>query len=307
MSIAEGSEHVAGSRVLENSDWSYETSRFGPGLEFSMAQITALRGQEWSSASTPGVTICGVVRGGLEFNLDRRGFEISAAPMMFVLNSDEPISTQHRLQETQRLTAITVHISDEFIEQLREANGSATDKLPRILSARRNGPQLCAWFPNRTLTTVLRRMAACPYRGMTRQLYLQGKALELVGFVADETGAPPEQEAKKCTSPANIERVTAARDILISEFNAPPSLDQLARRVGMSTSLLTASFRARFNMSITAFCQEYRLERAYRDLESGQLTVAQAAFEAGYSPAYFSTLFRRRYGFSPSEIGSRRR
>ena len=306
MSDASETNHEPADRRLPNSNWSHETSRLESGLELSVAQIDAQAGEQWESASTPGVTICGIVRGGLEFNLDQRGFEQASPPMMFILNGDEPVATRHRMHRDQQLTAITVHLSDDFVEQLRVVDGNKTNDLPDLFDVRGSQPKLRAWVADRALSTVLRRMAACPFEGVTRQLYLQGTALELVGFVANEMGPPRVRRVEHRLSLANTERVLAARDILIAEFNAPPSLDELARRVGMSASALTAGFRAKFDTSIAAFCQQYRLDRAYRNLESGQSTVAQAAFEVGYSPAYFSTLFRRKFGFSPSEIGSRR-
>jgi AraC family transcriptional activator of pyochelin receptor len=90
------------------------------------------------------------------------------------------------------------------------------------------------------------------------------------------------------------------------EFRTPPSLDVLARRVGICTTALTSGFRQIYGMSVTEFIQDLRLGEAFRSLSDGDMTVSQAAYSVGMSPAYFSTLFRRRYGLSPSNLTARK-
>jgi AraC family transcriptional activator of pyochelin receptor len=50
------------------------------------------------------------------------------------------------------------------------------------------------------------------------------------------------------------------------------------------------------------YVQEFRLRRAYEMLSSRNFTVAQVAISMGYTPAHFSTLFRRHDGIRPSEL-----
>lgn len=98
-----------------------------------------------------------------------------------------------------------------------------------------------------------------------------------------------------------------ARDILVASFASPPTLAQLARQVGISTSRLTAGFRRVFSMSVVEFIQQERLARATEMLRDGQLSISQAAYQVGYTPAHFSTLFRKRNGYPPSVLTGGRR
>jgi AraC family transcriptional activator of pyochelin receptor len=75
----------------------------------------------------------------------------------------------------------------------------------------------------------------------------------------------------------------------------------------MSTSRLTAGFRRMFGMSVTGFVQDQRLAQALSELREGHSSIAQIAFKVGYSPAYFSTLFRRRFGYQPSTLAVKHR
>jgi AraC-like DNA-binding protein len=54
------------------------------------------------------------------------------------------------------------------------------------------------------------------------------------------------------------------------------------------------------------YVRKIKLDQARVALETGKLTIAQAAFVAGYSSAAnFATAFRRVFGFSPKDARSR--
>ena len=146
------------------------------------------------------------------------------------------------------------------------------------------------------------QIATCQMLGPTRDLYLGGKALELAAlsaqFLSGE-GRPVEEPRITCSE---VERIHAARDLLVGALQEPPSLDTLASRVGMNPRKLTAGFRKVFGASVFGYLQEYRLREAHRMLCDEEANVSTVAYRVGYSPAHFSIAFRKRYGISPSEI-----
>lgn len=151
--------------------------------------------------------------------------------------------------------------------------------------------------------STAQEIATCNYDGPFRAFFLQAKYLELlVEFrkqFADNDNAVPSITDKRILF---AERLLKARAILIDEFQSPPSLGDLAERVAMCKSALTAGFRNSFDQSVTEFIQERRLIYALNQLKHNRMTVSQAAYSVGYSRAYFSTLFRRRFGISPRDM-----
>lgn len=65
---------------------------------------------------------------------------------------------------------------------------------------------------------------------------------------------------------------------------------------------LSAGFRQVYGASVFGFLQEYRLEQAYKLISTGEMSVSEAAFHVGYGAAHFATIFRKRFGVSPSSL-----
>ena len=92
-----------------------------------------------------------------------------------------------------------------------------------------------------------------------------------------------------------------AMDILRTELVEPPSLVDLARRVGSNERSLTEIFRRRLGLPVFAWLREERHKRACELLLDTDWDIGWIAVEIGYTnAAAFSTAFRERYGLTPS-------
>lgn len=151
-----------------------------------------------------------------------------------------------------------------------EALDSRLGWLPEQLIRRPGGdPRIMSCPAPRAMQALASQIATCQMLGPTRDLYLGGKALELAAlsaqFLSGE-GRPVEEPRITCSE---VERIHAARDLLVGALQEPPSLDTLASRVGMNPRKLTAGFRKVFGASVFGYLQEYRLREAHRTLERG--------------------------------------
>jgi AraC family transcriptional activator of pyochelin receptor len=259
---------------------------------------------EWSSISPQGLSL-GIGSGPITVEIGGQPKVELRGTYSFCLSNSELIETGHKVHEPARLHTVSLYVPPEALDELQLQCG-AFDAVAAVRASARAAPAFQSWLPNRAIRLIAHQISNCPYQGALRKLYLQGKAVELLAAMLEAI----EISTADCPrlpqiSSGDAERLMTARDILLGALDSPPSLDELARRVGMSTTRLTAGFRRIFAMSVTAFVQEQRLERALSDLTEGRATVAQAAFKVGYSPAHFSTLFRRKFGFPPSSITRR--
>jgi AraC family transcriptional activator of pyochelin receptor len=97
-----------------------------------------------------------------------------------------------------------------------------------------------------------------------------------------------------------------ARDILLEEFKNPPSLAELAARVGTNPFKLKQIFRHYFNRTPYGLLFEFRMEKAYRLLETTRCHVGVAADHVGYHHAgNFSAAFFKHFGISPKQVAKR--
>ncbi|MBL8491220.1 MAG: response regulator [Rhodocyclaceae bacterium] len=94
----------------------------------------------------------------------------------------------------------------------------------------------------------------------------------------------------------------SALDILEQRLAFPPSLQDLARELGISDRKLTELFRDRVGMTATDYFSELRLETAKRLLAATDTQVQLVADRVGYrNPGDFTRAFRRRFGVGPRE------
>lgn len=101
------------------------------------------------------------------------------------------------------------------------------------------------------------------------------------------------------------DRLAQARDLIDRAPTGAWTVDDLARKVGLGARSLRTYFREEFQQSVTEYARNVRLDRAREALALRQVTVSEAAYEAGYTnPANFATAFRRRFGHAPSAAKS---
>jgi AraC-like DNA-binding protein len=96
-------------------------------------------------------------------------------------------------------------------------------------------------------------------------------------------------------------RLCQARDLL-SQLDGPqPTIEALAREVGISPFHFSRQFEAVFGVTPHQYRIQMRLERAKQLLATGQRSVTAVCMEVGFSSlGSFSTLFSRRFGETPS-------
>ena len=95
-------------------------------------------------------------------------------------------------------------------------------------------------------------------------------------------------------------RVRQAAHYIEQRIDNPPSLEAIARYVGVSARQLERAFQAALAESPMAFYRRLRLAYGHWLLQGGQRTITQVALDCGYSDgAHFSRDFRSHYGMSP--------
>lgn len=97
------------------------------------------------------------------------------------------------------------------------------------------------------------------------------------------------------------QEITGVIDDLQANLAEPLSVDELARRAGMSRAVFYRKFKRITNRTPLQFIKAMRLSQAAMQIVGGR-SVAEAALAVGYvSPSQFSREFRQRFGASPRE------
>ena len=139
----------------------------------------------------------------------------------------------------------------------------------------------------------------CPFVGAIRTMALAARCNDLLFEFFTALAALESPRVPTLARNAS-DRIHAAAEILKLDFEEPPTLAALARRVGLSETTLKRGFRQVFGTTVFGYLRARRMERAHVLLQSGEATVLEAATRVGYSnPSNFSAAFRRQFGVNP--------
>jgi AraC-like DNA-binding protein len=145
---------------------------------------------------------------------------------------------------------------------------------------------------------AIHQILNCPYQGLTRRMYLEGLALELIAHLMAIDTQP---KAPPALRPSDQEKIHHAKEILIRDLENPPTLFELARCVGLSHTKLNRGFREIFDTTAFGYLRQQRIERSRLLLEEGMMNVAEVAYAAGFSsPSHFAKTFLKYFGAQPN-------
>lgn len=134
-----------------------------------------------------------------------------------------------------------------------------------------------------------------------RSAYLESMALAILCEVLSElSNHDLVRRASSSLSARDLNRIYEARDYLAQHFQAPPTIPQLARLVGVNQTKLKAGFREVIGVTIYDYIAQRRMERAADLLLTKNYKVAEVAYMVGYEyPANFTCAFKRHFGRLP--------
>ena len=101
------------------------------------------------------------------------------------------------------------------------------------------------------------------------------------------------------------DKVHDARQVMLRNYQDPPSLHELAAMVGTNECTLKRAFKEEYGITVFQCLFDYRMELAAKYLLDSQRPIADIATRLGYDyQSHFCTAFRRKYGISPTAFRS---
>jgi AraC-like DNA-binding protein len=153
------------------------------------------------------------------------------------------------------------------------------------------------------MSAAMRRLGhqlnTCPYTGDLGNLYRQGKLFEVVAGVLDDLD--DRLQPRRPTVGAERSTVAAVCDLLLADLAHPPTLEVLARGVGLPQRRLAEIFRTVTGLTVVEWVLRQKLAQAADLLREGRLPVKEIAWRLGYSQvSTFTAAFTRQFGVPPA-------
>lgn len=194
--------------------------------------------------------------------------------------------------------AVDIHLSPTFLKSYFDENETIiSEHLKSFLEGSNKMEISSSQTMSSYVQTVTKQIINCPYYGMTKQLYLEGKSLELIALHLETL--TQKSSSNLSLKKQDKEAIYYAKEILVSSYNDPPNLTTLARKVGLNTRKLKEGFRYIFNNTVFGYLREYRLQMA-KNLLAEEKSITVVASMVGYaSPSAFTIAFQKQFGVNP--------
>ncbi|WP_372811077.1 helix-turn-helix transcriptional regulator [Litorivivens sp.] len=146
----------------------------------------------------------------------------------------------------------------------------------------------------------------CRFSGALLDQFLEAKAREALCYLMAELNRPDENQvadAEVRLTSRDRSALAEARLIIDKSYASPPSINVLARKVGLNRNKLCAGFRTAYGLSIHEYARELRLQNALELLRQGAISITEVAEQVGYGhSSSLTAAIKRRFGVSPRQL-----
>lgn len=149
---------------------------------------------------------------------------------------------------------------------------------------------------------ILKDILECKYTNTLKNVYIEGKVLELLATLANEIKEKNVLKRDRYISRSDLKSLNSIKNIIDENYVNPLTISELSKMALISETKLKTNFKSIFGKTIYEYVINKRMEIAKNLLDERRIKVKEAAVLVGYSNiGYFSKTFKEKYGFSPSE------
>ena len=221
-------------------------------------------------------------------------FNLFGAPSISKINWFDP-SNSH-------VDTLDIHFSPAYLQKLG-------DDFPELLRwmGKKDITSTLSATPATVTPIMLRMLHAiidCPYTDDLRRTYLQSKTAVLLLLALEQLiSRPAEQPAGIPLRKYDLEKLYEAREYLLHNIENPPTLKQLAHKVGLNEFKLKKGYKQVFGTTIFGDFNKVRMEEAKHYLLETEKSIADISLLAGYDdPPNFIRAFKHYFGTSPNRF-----
>jgi AraC-like DNA-binding protein len=154
---------------------------------------------------------------------------------------------------------------------------------------------------------IIKAILDCPYTGDLRRNYIQTKVSLLLMLALEQISShPAEKDTTIHLKRYDLEKIHEAREYLMLNMENPPTLKQLAHKMGLNDFKLKKGYKQVFGMTIFGDFNRERMDKAVECLLEKNMSIADTALLTGYQdPPNFIRAFKAYFGSTPGELRKR--
>ncbi|HTH57710.1 MAG TPA: AraC family transcriptional regulator [Cyclobacteriaceae bacterium] len=220
--------------------------------------------------------------------------EITKHKNYFFYNPEKNLSCQVQLAPHTRMAMMTISLESMHKLFVHEAlpflKGEGVNQ--KFYDEREIPPHLLVVL-NQLFTTQLSENAS--------RLFYQGKAYEILSLYFSER-KPNTENCPFLNDQETVRKIKHAKEHLLKNQEAPPSLKELAKFAGLNEYQLKAGFKEIYGNSVFGYLLDHKLDHARILLDTMKYQVNEVAYQLGYTnPSHFIAAFKKKFGMTPKK------
>jgi AraC family transcriptional regulator, transcriptional activator of the genes for pyochelin and ferripyochelin receptors len=220
--------------------------------------------------------------------------------MVLSFYADEQVEFVHNVQAQNPLQSVVVVTAVSNLAKLPNEEGELFSQvLHQLVSPADHYVEGPRFYMTPEIQGVVDQVFNIQYEGKTKMMFFRSQMTTLLSHFFGHLSGLKEEVIKE----TEREKLYEAKEILSKNLDAPPSLTELSRQIGLNSFKLKKNFKELFGVPVFKYLQNQRMAKAYELLQTGNVSIQEAAWNVGYdSLSSFSNAFSKKYGFRPSEI-----
>lgn len=239
------------------------------------------------------------LKGNIKFNFNNGNyvFNVLDKHSIFLYNPQQKLPID--MEILPKTWVISVLIS---IKKFHSLFSKEAEYIPFLSEKNKNKKYYDNTEIKNSVLLVLQEIFAADSNSSIKDLYLKGKTYELLSLQFDSGEKANDEYCPFLVDDREVLKIRKAKDIIISHMSEPPTLQELANKVGLNLKKLKEGFKQIYGDTVYSFLFDYKMEFARKLLESNRFNVNEVGIQVGYSTSsHFIAAFKKKFGTTPKQ------
>lgn len=220
--------------------------------------------------------------------------------MVLSFYADDQVEFEHHVSADKPLQCLVIATSIRQLDRLPNGEGEFLEQfLHQLVHPKDHYVEGPVFKMNPEMFLLVEQFFSNTYEGGIKMMFYKSHMTALLSHYFGQLAKEKSFEIDA----SQLKKINLAQDILLSDLENPPSLTELAHKIGTNTNTLKKEFKAQFGVPVFKYLQNERLKKAYNLIKNEKKTIQEAAWAVGYeSLGSFSNAFEKKFGYRPSQV-----
>ncbi len=220
--------------------------------------------------------------------------------MVLSFYADEKVEFEHLVSSQKPLQCLVIATSLRNLDKLPNGEGQFLEQfLHQLVHPKDHYVEGPVFKMSPEMFLLVEQFFSNTYEGGIKMMFYKS---HMTALLSHYFGQLASQQSTKINV-EQLEKINLAQEILLSNLENPPSLTELAHKIGTNTNTLKKEFKAQFGVPVFKYLQNERLNKAHNLIKKERTTIQEAAWAVGYdSLGSFSNAFEKKFGYRPSQV-----